>query len=249
MELPELVSQIPGFQHFSPREKIKVFAWHLHTNVKRDVFDNAAIRRCFEELHLVDPSVSKYLLRMADYREVMKVKGGYKLERAVRIDLDKRYGVHHSVAAVSKILKELPAKIPNVNERAFLVEALKCYRSEAFRASIVMTWNLAYAHLLDWILKDPTRLDAFNKAISKRFPKKVGIAISSYDSFIDDIKESEVIAICSTASLFNSNILKILKEKLDRRNIVAHPSSVVVVQSQADDTITDLVNNVILALI
>jgi hypothetical protein len=55
-------------------------------------------------------------------------------------------------------------------------------------------------------------------------------------------------AACNSASLFNSNIFKILKDKLDRRNIAAHPSSVVVVQSQADDVVTDLVNNVVLAL-
>jgi hypothetical protein len=33
-----------------------------------------------------------------------------------------------------------------------------------------------------------------------------------------------------------------------RRNIVAHPSTVVVVQHQADDAVTDLVHNVVLAL-
>jgi hypothetical protein len=36
--------------------------------------------------------------------------------------------------------------------------------------------------------------------------------------------------------------------KLERRNIAAHPSQVVIVQHQADDLITDLVNNVVLAL-
>jgi len=60
--------------------------------------------------------------------------------------------------------------------------------------------------------------------------------------------EREVIEICSTGGLINSNIFKILKDKLDRRNIVAHPSTVVVVQHQADDAVTDLVNNVVLAL-
>ncbi|SEK54837.1 hypothetical protein SAMN04515666_101794 [Bosea lupini] len=248
MELSELVSQVSDFQQLSPRGRIKIFAWHLHVNAKREIFDNSAIRRCFEELHLADPGVSKYLPRMVSYKELMKAKGGYKLERGVRVDLDKRYGVHHSVVAVSKILTDLPAKIPNINERAFLFEALKCYRAEAFRACIVMVWNLTYAHLLDWILKDPSRLAAFNAAIIKRYPKKVGIIVGSYDNFLDDLKESEVIAICSSAGLFNSNIFKILKDKLDRRNIAAHPSSVVVVQSQADDTVTDLVNNVVLAL-
>jgi hypothetical protein len=152
------------------------------------------------------------------------------------------------VVVVSKILSELPAKIPNVDERTFLTEALKCYKVEAYRACIVMTWNLAYSHLLDWILKDQTRLDRFNAAISKRYQKMTQLKITMYDEFLDELKESQVIEICNTASLFNSNVFKILKEKLDKRNIGAHPSSVVVVQSQADDVVTDLVNNVVLAL-
>ena len=53
---------------------------------------------------------------------------------------------------------------------------------------------------------------------------------------------------CNTAGLVGSNIIRILREKLGKRNSAAHPSAVVVVQSQADDVVTDLVNNVGLAL-
>jgi hypothetical protein len=87
----------------------------------------------------------------------------------------------NSVTAINKILTDLPAKVPNVVERAFLREALKCCRIEAYRACIVMTWNLAYAHLLDWILKDANRLAAFNATIAKRYPKKVGLRIGKYE--------------------------------------------------------------------
>lgn len=40
-----------------------------------------------------------------------------------------------------------------------------------------MTWNLAYAHLLDWVLNDTNRLTALNAAIIKRYPKKTGLTI------------------------------------------------------------------------
>jgi hypothetical protein len=60
------------------------------------------------------------------------------------------------------------------------------------------------------------------------------------------LKESEVIEICNTAQLLNGNIIRILREKLGKRNNAAHPASVVIVQSQADDVITDLLNNVVL---
>ena len=39
-----------------------------------------------------------------------------------------------------------------------------------------------------------------------------------------------------------------LSEKLGKRNMAAHPSLVVITQYQAEDVISDLVNNVILKL-
>src|SRR5215467_8872662 len=110
-----------------------------------------------------------------------------------------------------------------------------------------MTWNLAFDHLLRWILKDAKRLADFNAAIPRRYPKKSPFAIITQEHF-EELKEPEVIEICNSAFLMSGNIIKILKEKLTKRNTAAHPSSVVVVQSQADDVVTDLVNNVVLAL-
>ena len=44
------------------------------------------------------------------------------------------------------------------------------------------------------------------------------------------------------------NTKKILTDKLARRNLAAHPSLVEITQYQAEDAISDLVNNVILKL-
>ncbi|MDQ6436162.1 hypothetical protein RB623_19055 [Mesorhizobium sp. LHD-90] len=149
---------------------------------------------------------------------------------------------------MSKLLSDLPGKVPDLAEKTFLFEAMKCYRVEAYRACIVMTWNLAFDHLLRWIMRDAQRLADFNSAISRRYQKKASLMIISQDHF-EDLKEAEVIEVCQTASLLSKNIIEILREKLKRRNIAAHPSQVVVTQSQADDVVTDLVNNVVLALI
>jgi hypothetical protein len=145
--------------------------------------------------------------------------------------------------AVSKLLADLPDRVPDMAEKVFLSEAIDCYRVRAYRACIVMTWNLAFDHLLNWI----SRLAAFNAAITKTFQKRVGVVIKTYDDFADEFKEFEIIEVCNTAQTVNGN-LSSLKEKLVKRNIAAHPSSVVVVQSQADDVVTDLINNVVLAL-
>lgn len=250
MELRQLVDQVEEFNSLPPRETIRLFSWWLHVHGGRDTIDNGALRKCYDELHMPAPNVGVYTARMASQfvpPDLVKAKSGFKLTRELRQDLDKKYGVHHSVIQVSKLLAELPAKVPDMAEKTFLVEALKCYRVEAYRGCIVMVWNLAYNHLLSWILSDAGRLALFNANIIKRNSKKANLVITKYDDF-EDLKEREVIDICNTANLINGSVYKILLAKLDRRNIAAHPSNVVVVQSQADDTVTDLVNNVVLGL-
>jgi hypothetical protein len=249
MRLEELVEQVKDFDALAPREKIRLFAWWLHTHDGVAVFDFDAIRSCYKQLHITPDEIAVYVPRMARYEpsDLIKERSGYKLARVVRTELDAKYGVHHSVVQVSRLLADLPGKIPDVAEKNFLVEAIRCYRVEAYRACVVMTWNLAYSHLLHWILTDAGRLSDFNVAIPKRFPKKAQITIAKYDDF-EELKESEVIDVCNSASLINTNIIRILKEKLGKRNTAAHPASVVVVQSQADDVVTDLVNNIVLAL-
>jgi hypothetical protein len=250
MHLHELVDQVEGFNALPPRDVIRLFAWWLHVHGGREIIDNEALRKCYNDLHMPAPNVGVYTGRMASQfvpPDLVKSKSGFKLTRELRQELDKKYGIHHSVVQVSKLLAELPEKVPDLAEKTFLVEALNCYRVEAYRACIVMIWNLAYNHLLNWILNDPARLALFNANILKRNSKKANLAVAKYDTF-EDLKEREVIDICNIASLFNSGVYKILLSKLDRRNMVAHPSNVVVVQSQADDAITDLVNNVVLGL-
>jgi hypothetical protein len=104
---------------------------------------------------------------------------------------------------------------------------------------------LAYDHLLNWVMGN--HLPAFNTAIPVRFPKKGTFTITKRDDF-EELKESEIIEICGTAGVISGSMKKILNEKLNKRNTAAHPSHVEVGQPQAEDVITDLVNNVILKL-
>lgn len=250
MGLSEFVQQVDGFDGFTPKDKIKFFAWYLHVHKAMPTFDNEAIRNCFKQLHLSAPDASVYLPRMAAAKpaDLLKERGRYRLARGIRSELDKKYGIHQSVIHVSKLLSDLPDRIPDIAERAFLREALSCYRAEAFRGCVVMTWNLAFDHLLRWILSDARRLADFNAAIRRRFPKKAGLVVSAVEHF-EELKESETIDICQNGSLFSKNTAEILREKLKKRNMAAHPSQVTILQSQADDVITDLINNVVLALV
>ena len=116
-----------------------------------------------------------------------------------------------------------------------------------YRAAIVMSWNLAFDHLLAWIFKDPQKLAAFNNTIPVRYPKAKVSAVTTREGF-EDIKEAEIIEITYSANLISKNVTEILRENLKRRNRAAHPSQVVIVQSQADDLITNLINNIVLSL-
>ena len=214
MALREFINNVRGdFDDANVREKICLFAWFLHTQAKKDAFRNADIRSCFTEIHLADPNVAKYLPRMVHYGDLIKANGSFKLARHVRTELDSKYAGEPNAIFVAGLLAELPGKIPDVAEHNFLTEALNCYRSEAFRACIVMTWNLAYSHLLHWILADSARLAAFNSAVTRRMLKKQISPITKYDEFLDHLKEAEVIDLCGAAALVNNNSIRVLREK------------------------------------
>jgi hypothetical protein len=251
MELAELTVQVPGFDASTHTDKIKLFGWYLHTERRKDRFSREDVKRCYDLLNLAAPDIGTYLRRMVERRpaELLCDRGGYRLEGKVRTAFDKKYGQHEATILVSKLMAELPAKVPDLTEQAFLREAVSCYRVQAFRAAIVMAWNLAYDHLVRWILADAGRLARFNAAITTVYVKRVGVTVSTFDEF-QQFKESEVIEIAGSksAALFSKDIKKILKEKLDKRNTAAHPSAVVVQEPQANDVIVDLVNNVVLAL-
>jgi hypothetical protein len=254
MELSEFVDQVKGFDKLPPREKIKLFGWYLHTHEKRELFHSDHIRTCYKKVHLVAPeNTGQYLQRMASYEtpDLLRDRAGFKLARLVRSQLDAKYADQPSMQAISKLLSDLPGKVPNVEEKVFLQEAINCYRVNAYRACIVMVWNLAFDHLLHWILNDPARLAAFNAAMTKRLqniPKRAGAVIAGYDDFADHLGEFEIIELSHNANLINDNLTRNLKEKLGKRNIAAHPSKMVIGQPQADDVISDLVHNVVLAL-
>jgi len=180
--------------------------------------------------------------------QLLRVRGGYTLEGTLRRQMDIKYGLHPSVIMVQTLLADLPARIPDIAERVFLQETLNCYRVQAYRAAIVMAWNLAFDHMLRWLLLDTGRLAKFNNAIPTKYPKRQNTSIKDFDDFSDEFKEAEIIEICRTANLLSKNQIEILREKLKRRNVAAHPSSVLVTQPQADDAISDLINNVVLVL-
>lgn len=253
MTIKEFVAAVPGFAGLQHPDKIIHLGWFLHVHGEKERFDQATIRACYRELSLPEPNYSEQFKRLVERRPkvILQDGTGYRLEHSVRAKLDEAYGQHETTIALSKMLKELPGKISNQAEQLFLSEAISCYHCRAFRAAIIMTWNLAYDHLLSWVLADPTRLAAFIAHIAGRIGQKkaAAITITKREDF-EDLKESETLDICGSANLFASdNTKKILEIQLTKRNMAAHPSLVVIGAPEAEDTISSLINNVVLVLV
>lgn len=252
MELSEFVAAVQGFGSLSQPDQTLHFMWYLHTYSKKDVIGQVMIRACFKDRHMDEPDLSKIFQRLRARRPkvVLDAGHGIKLEAKIRDNFDKRYGQHETTIAVSQMLKDLIGKVSDEAERLFLSEATKCYNVKAFRAAIVMAWNLAYDHLLKWVIADQQRLSDFNSKIVARIGAKkgTGLVVAKREDF-EELKEQEVLDICSNAGLFaSSNTKKLLDMYLTRRNMAAHPSLLSIDGPQADDTISSLVKNVVLVL-
>lgn len=250
MLLTEFARIVPNFNNLTPRDLICHFVWFLHVHKSKEAVNYADVRGCFRELHLKEVDVTVYLPQMANKREpdLIRVKSTYKLEGKLRRALDTKFGQDTHGVIITKMLADLPARLGTAEEREFLTEALKCYRVAAYRSAIVMTWNLAFDHLLRWIVQDADRLAAFNQAIGTKYPKRSGYQVTQQIESFEEFTEAETIELCRIARLVSKNIIEILREKLKRRNAAAHPSQVIITQMQTDDVISDLVNNVMLAL-
>ena len=251
MELIEFKALVPNFPNLSQTDQVLHFGWYLHTHRNKDVFDQAAIRGCFKECHMDEPNLSLLFKRLVERRPkvVLQTAAGLKLEARAREELTRKYGEHETTIAVSTLLRDLATKVSDEAERRFLSEAIKCYHARAARAAIVMVWNLAYDHLLNWVLADQARVDAFNAKIVARVGarKGTGLIMTKREDF-EELKEQEVLDIIGNAGVLRSgNTKRVLDTYLTRRNLAAHPSLLDIELPAADDMITSLAKNVILA--
>lgn len=244
----DFAGSVSGFYRNTAVEQLLALAWFVEARQQRACFDGAHMRQCFKEVGIDAPDMSVYLPRLAAKKppQLIREKGGYRLAGAVRRVLDIKLGGDPTTLAVAKALTDLPARLPDIAEREFLTEALNCYRVRAYRAAVIMAWNLTYDHFVRWVFADPGRLASMNTGISAKYQKK-NLTLAKHED-ADNLKESEFIEAARAGNLLDKNTAQILREKLGRRNMAAHPSRVTISQHSADEMITDLVTNVILKL-
>ena len=240
----EFAGSIPGFAQFTFVEKIKRFCWYLAADQKLQKISARDVSRCFDQAGCPRPtSIAPFLASLVAQKFLLRQRGDYSLSREGRDRFDSVLGRREATIMVDDLLQGLPARLTISCERVFLDEALTCFRSGAFRAAIVMTWNLAYDHFCTYIMTK--HLVAFNSQLPITFPKARLSMVTLREDF-ETLKESEVLQVARSANIISGSVHKILKEKLDRRNTAAHPSSVVISRLTAEDCISDLIENVVL---
>jgi hypothetical protein len=244
MQLNEFTKQISGFNGFSVAEKILVIGYYLHVHKQQEKFKAADINNCFDALHILRPAnAGSQMSAMANgaLKRLLGNSSGFRLNSASR---EKVVSMLPPIITPKEILgqlKQLEAMITNPQQKIFLHEANVCFANEAYRASIVMAWNLAYHHVCVFIFEN--QISAYNARLPVQFKHEKPIV--KFTDF-EDTKESIVIAVAKGAGIISSGTAKTLKAKLDIRNTAAHPSSTTVLAITAEEVISDLVENVLL---
>jgi hypothetical protein len=247
--LKPYVENAKRFSFWSHAEKIIFFAWFCQKELKLTYFSPSNIRSCYIFLSLDQPSnVNAYFHNFSTRKpkKMIKNKNGYTLEKSISDEADLKYGKREITVKIEKDISNLPSNVKDFDEKEFLNEVLICFKNGAFRSTIVMTWNLAFSHLCNWIYINS--LADFNIQLPKSYPKADILAISSLDHF-SILKEGQIIQVAKSANIISNDVYKILNDKLGKRNSAAHPSKVKITQYQAEEYITDLINNVVIKLV
>jgi hypothetical protein len=241
--LRDIVHGVEGFDKLPHADKLRLFAWAFHAEGKESVkpSDFAA---CYDLLHLQQPvNLHRAVQALHEQGDLLKAGAGLKLSKAVRDRHEAKHGSRPVSVQLHGILASLPDKLTSANQREYLDEAVACAKHGAWRASIVMSWNLAYDHVCQVVM---ARLPEFNAGFVKALPRKAE-AISQR-SELQDLKESEVIKVCRTADIIDKTQGKCLDRNLGIRNDAAHPSGATFNQPKAEAFILDVVQTIVLGM-
>jgi hypothetical protein len=244
MTLESFIRGVVGFNAKTDAEKVEILGWFFHSAARKDRFDASDLAECFDVLHVPRPSNIHLTLRRLCERNparLLKDSKGYRLSANARADMEKRIHVREISVKATALLDGLLGQVQDPAKKAFLLETVACFEHKAYRAAIVMAWNLTFSDVLDRIVG--SHLADFNNQRAKAFPKDSEV---KRRADFEDYKESRIIEIARGAGILSASSAKILKEKLDKRNTAAHPSLVKVSAVSAEEVIIDLVENIVL---
>jgi hypothetical protein len=225
---------------------VSFFVYHITIELGEVCATALAVRQCYEACDLIPPSwLASHLSDGVSSRFFIKKDKGYRLEDSAREKIAASLDHNSAMIETNASLIALEAQIPVGAKRDFLHETINCYGVKAFRATVVMCWNLTIHHLQDHILCDPSRMGAFNAVLAKSTDTRVKIkAVNKPDDFTE-IPESKFLLFCREAKLITTSVYNKLDKALHDRNAAAHPSGVKVTPKAAEALIEDLIENVV----
>jgi hypothetical protein len=222
---------------------VEAFAWYLHEVKQKARLTSADIGPCFDAVHVRRPSnIASVLSKLCDKKPTRLIKdsGGFRLSSDARRQIGALLPVRASSVKTTRELNDLLVKITDPVQKTFLTETLLCFKHQAYRAAVVMAWNLAYSDLIERILVN--HMTAFNAHVGTHNFKR---PVANRTDF-EDLREGQVLTLARNAHILGKESYKTLDEKLGKRNTAAHPSNVVVNAATAEEMIFDLVQNIIL---
>lgn len=247
ISLEDFIGKFDDFSRWDPRKQIDFICYYLTVIIGKKGVYPKEIQRSFSQIFLKEYNrtpqyLSENSANTKNGKYIKVESGGYRLERKIYDEIRSIVQNEPVKIQVSSQLADLVSKIKNSNEKSFLIEAINCYRVEAYRATIVLVWILTLDHLQNFIYG--SKLNSFNSAFAKNPDKKIS-KIINYDDF-SEIKESKFIMLTKSAGIISNDVRKILDEKLGIRNSAAHPSNIVFSGHKTTEFILDLINNVVL---
>ena len=202
--LEEFIYKFDDFSHWDSRKQVDFVCYYLTAIVGKESVSPKDIQKCYSEIDLKEyVRTPQYLSENAASKNGKYIKstsGGYRLERKTYDEIRSIVNNEPTKIQVSTQLADLISKVKNTNEKSFLIEAINCYRVEAYRATIVLIWILTMDHLQYHIFG--AKLNEFNTAFAKNPDKKIS-KIVTYDDFAD-IKESKLIELARSAGIISN---------------------------------------------
>lgn len=141
-------------------------------------------------------------------------------------------------------LSEAIEDISDEHTKAFVDEALQCYRNEFYRAATLLSWVGAMHCMFVFVHKN--KLSDFNVAAKARFdnpPKVKWKDIKTVEGFAN-IKESNFLQVMADLQLIGSSVKKKLDKQLDLRNGCGHPNGMVVGEHEVAAHLEILIGNI-----
>jgi len=243
--LTTFYGEIPNKDDLSKGELANMFAYYLQVELGRPSVTTAELKRCFALSDLGMPTwLATHLTNNSKGRGATYVKAtkGYRLHARERERLAAIFGPKLTIVQTSSPMKAIYDSLPEGARKDFLDEAIRCYAAGCNRASVVIFWLFLMDHLYELVLT--RHKPAFNTVLAGNTDKRIKItSLSKRDDF-GEIPEGKFVEFLRSAGIISNDVRKILDQKLGTRNTAAHPSTVKLAQSKANDFFDDLIENV-----